>query len=326
MEIGKLPNDILKSSILSKIETKSKDILVGPGVGEDCTGISFGDEVCVLTTDPITSALNNAGKIGVHICCNDIASSGVRPIGVLVTILAPPASSLSDITDIMKEVNETCGELGIEVLGGHTEITDAVNRTVLSITAVGKGSKNNFIKTGGARLGDEVIVTGFAGLEGTAILSKDYEEYLSKFLDKNLVESAQNLLKSISVVRVGQLASEYGVNAMHDATEGGILGAIWEVAEASKLGVYINKEDIPVKEETKAVCNALNIDPLKLISSGSMVISAKAGSGLCKFLEDNNIKAKVVGRITESDMVLFDNGIEKKILPPEADEIYKVRV
>lgn len=326
MEIGKIPNDVLKKSIISKINIKNKDVLVGPGIGEDCAVIDFGEDVCVLTTDPITAAASNAGTLGVHICCNDIASAGVRPLGVMVTVLAPPSAELEDIAKVMEEVNEACSELGIDVLGGHTEVTDGVNRLIISITAIGKGRKNEFVTTGGARINDDIVVTGFAGLEGTAILSNDYGDYLRKSLGDNTIDMAQSLLKNISVVKVGLLASSFGVNAMHDATEGGILGAIWEVAEASDLGVYINKKDIPIKKETIEICGALKIDPYKLISSGSMIIAASDGYALSNYLGSHGIDAKVVGKIKESGMIINVNGIEEIISPPESDEIYKVKV
>lgn len=326
MEIGKLPNDLLKKKIISKIDIKNKDILVGPGIGEDCSVIAFGEDVCILTTDPITASQNNAGTIGVHICCNDIASAGVEPLGILVTILAPPSSSIEAIGKVMEEVNEACYELHIDVLGGHTEITDAVNRIIISLTAIGRGKKNKFIRTGGAHLGDDVVVTGFAGLEGTAILSKDYKEYLSEKLNIELIKKAQDLLKNISVVKVGLLAAGYGVSAMHDATEGGIIGAIWEVAEASGHGVYIYKNEIPIMEETIEISKMLHIDPYRLISSGSMIIATKDGKGLCSYLKANGIEGKVVGKITKNDMIINISGKEEKILPPEADEIYKVRI
>jgi hydrogenase maturation factor len=230
--------------------------------------IDFGNEVCVLTTDPVTAAQENIGHIGVHICCNDIASAGVKPIGIMVTILAPLSSRLEDIGQVMGEVNEACAKLQIDVLGGHTEITSSVNRMVLSITAIGKGKKEQIVTTGGAKIGDDIIVTGYAGLEGTGILSRSYKDYLITKLPSEIIDSGENMVKSISVVDVGILAGQFGVNAMHDATEGGILGAIWEVAVASNKGMYIYEENIPIKEETLTICNALNINPYRLYQAG----------------------------------------------------------
>lgn len=326
MQIGKLPNDVLKNVIISKIGRRNKDIIVGPEIGEDCSIVNFGEEVCVLTTDPITAATKDAGTIGVHICCNDIASAGVRPLGVMVTILAPPSLEIEDIREVMEQVNKACEELSIDVLGGHTEVTDAVNRLVLSITAIGKGRKDEFVTTGGSRLGDDIIVTGFAGLEGTAIIAADYFDKLLGRVDRETLLSARGLLESISVVKAGSIAAKFGVNAMHDATEGGILGAIWEIAEASGNGVYIYKDRIPVKKETLIIANSIGIDPYKLISSGSMIITCSDGEGLCKALEENGINAGVVGKITDGKKIIVEGKEEYEIEAPEADEIYRVNI
>lgn len=326
MQVGKLPNEVLKEAIIDRIKRFSEDVVVGPSVGEDCSIVKFGDDACVLTTDPVTAAAKDAGTIGIHICCNDIASAGVRPIGVLVTLLVPPSSELEDIKKVMDDVNKACGELKIDILGGHTEVTDAVNRIVLSITAIGKGKLNSVVTTGGARVGDDIVVTGYAGLEGTSIIAGDYYEGLKDKINDDVLVKAANMVNNISVVDVGLIASDFGVNAMHDATEGGVLGAIWEVAEASNKGVYVYKDRIPMAYETNVICKHINIDAYRLISSGCMIIACADGKGLCKILMDKGINAAIVGKITEKDNIIISSQGEEPILPPEADEIYKVNM
>lgn len=280
----------------------------------------------MLTTDPITAAESNAGKIGVHICCNDIASSGVRPLGILVTILAPPSCNIDDIKNVMGEINDACEELNIDVLGGHTEITDSVNKLILSITAIGKGIKGKYITTSNAKIGDDIVVAGYAALEGTAIIAKDYYEKLRGKINDDILIKAQKFINDISVVKIGIISSEFGVNAMHDATEGGVLGAIWEVAQASDKGVYIYEDKIPLREETKEICKILNIDPLRLISSGCMIISCSNGNNLVKTLKSNGIEAEVVGKVIKDKRILISKEKEITLYPPDADEIYKVNL
>ncbi len=321
-----MTNEILMEVIIKNIKRYSPDIIVGPEVGEDCSMVAFGEEVCVLTTDPVTAAEEKMGHIGVHICCNDIASAGVRPLGVMVTVLAPLNADLDDIRQVMKEVNEACAELRIDVLGGHTEVTSAVNRMILSITAIGKGKREKIVTTGGAKAGDDIIVTGFAGLEGTAILSRSYYDYLAAKLPDDIIEVGKNMLKSISVVDEGILAGQFGVNSMHDATEGGVLGAIWEVAEASNKGVYIYENKIPIREETREICSTLGINPYRLISSGCMIITCRDGEELCQLLNKKGISAGVVGKITEGNKIINSGGIEREIEQPESDELYNVKI
>jgi hydrogenase maturation factor len=266
------------------------------------------------------------GKIGVHICCNDIASAGVKPLGIMVTILAPPSEDINMLSSIMKDIRQTCSELSIDILGGHTEVTDAVNRTILSLTAIGRGRIDEYVTTGGAKIGDDILVTGYAGLEGTGIISKDYYEHLKNRVDEGILHNAQKMIDNISVVKTGLLAAKFGVNAMHDATEGGVLGAIWELAGASNKGVFVEEKLIPVKSETIEICRAVNINPYRLISSGCMIISCKNGEGLSRLLLENGINAAVVGKITEKDMILKTKNGEIPLAAPESDEIYRIQL
>lgn len=325
MEIGKVPNSTLQKIILDKIVHKRNDILIRPKIGEDCCAVDFGENACVMSTDPITGAVNEIGRLAVHIGCNDIASCGVEPLGILLTILAPKDTTEVDLDIIMSQICDTSNLLGVEILGGHTEITNAVNRFVIISTTVGKIDKNALVKTSGAQPGDMIVLTKSAGIEGTAIIANDKEEELRNNVDIKIIENAKNFINSISVVKEGIIAGKFGVNSMHDVTEGGVLGAVWEVTEASGVGAIIYKDLIPVQEETEKICDFFEIDPLKLISSGCMLITCKNGVTLVKVLKDNGVKATVIGKITEEREKIINEGkVSKEILAPECDELYKV--
>lgn len=326
MDVGKLPNDVLKKIVLDRFQNKNKDVIVGPSLGEDCTAISFNDEVCVLTTDPITAAANKIGELAININLNDIASSGIEPIGVLVTILLPPKTTYDELENIIDEIDKVCIKHNIDILGGHTEVTDAVNRVVISVTAVGKGFKKDFIKTSGANVGDDVVLTGYAGLEGTSIIANDFEEYLKTKIDVNTIEKAKGLIEDISVLKAAKIAKDYGVTAMHDVTEGGVLGALWEISEAAGKGIHIIKDNIPILKETIEICKVFDIDAYKLISSGSLVVTCKNGEELCKKFIQNGINAKVVGKIIEYDKIVESNNKIEELMQPYSDEIYKVAI
>lgn len=324
MDIGKVPNDILKNIILDKIRYSRDEVLIRPKIGEDCSALDFGQYACVLSTDPITGAANEIGRIAVHISCNDIASCGVQPLGLMVTILAPPGASEKDLETIMTQICETAADLGVDILGGHTEVTDAVNRFVIMGTAVGKVLKEHMVSTSGAKAGDSIVITKSAGIEGTAIIAHDREEELVKVFGKAVVERAKSFINEVSVVKEGVVAGEFVVNSMHDVTEGGVLGAIWEVAEASEVGVVIYKESIPVEPETLLISRYFGINPYKLISSGSMIITCREGENLVKKLAENSIKATVIGKITEAkERLLIDGSAVEPIKQPESDELYK---
>ncbi len=325
MNIGKVPNEVLKKMLFDKIKSYRKDIIIRPGIGEDCCAVDFGEYVCVMSSDPITGAVNDVGRLSVHISCNDIASCGVEPLGLINTILAPAGTTEEELNQVINQILETAHSVGVDIIGGHTEITDTVNRFVIISTAIGKALKGKVVSTSGAQPGDDVVMTKSAGIEGTAIIAHDREKELLKHFDLNFINSAKGFINKISVIREGVIAGEFGVNSMHDITEGGVLGAVWEVCEASGTGVEIYLSKIPVARETSEICNFFGIDPLKLISSGSMLITCKRGHELVKVLEQNRINAAVIGKVTDKKdrSLITDDGI-LEILPPGSDELYKV--
>lgn len=324
MNIGKLSVEQLKCLIDSSHGIKRKDVRISSGIGEDCSVIEYGDYECVVSTDPITAAGNGIGKLAVNINCNDIASCGVEVVGILVTILAPETSSFSDIKSVMSEIDSECKKLNLEILGGHTEVTSAVNRIVVSCTAIGKGQKNTAISTGGAKIGDDIIVTKKLAMEGTFITVSDKYEKIKNILNDDEIEEAKNYIEAISVVKEGRIAGEYGAHSMHDITEGGVLGALFEVANASNCGFKVYGDAMPISNVTQKVCKEFRVDPLRLISSGSMLITCSEGEALVELLRANHIEATIIGKITEQNGILINNNIEEEVLPPGSDELFKI--
>ncbi len=153
MHEGKLDFDDLKNIIFHNKTVKRSEVKVRNDVGEDCSIIDFGDCEAIFSTDPITGAEKNIGKLAVHVNCNDIASAGGEPLGLMVTILAPVTSTLDDINNVMKEINEEAAKINVEIIGGHTEVTSAVNKMVISVTVIGKNLKGKSVKTAGASRG-----------------------------------------------------------------------------------------------------------------------------------------------------------------------------
>ncbi|WP_427340276.1 AIR synthase family protein [Caloranaerobacter sp. DY30410] len=326
MEIGKLPNDLLKSIVFSNIKYKRDEVVTRAGIGEDCAVLNLGDDLCVVSTDPITGASKNLGKLAVHISCNDVASNGAEPVGLLMTILAPEGTEKEDIELIMREAGSVAEKLNVEIIGGHTEISSAVNKIVVSTTVIGRQARECFVSKDSIKIGDKILLTKYAGLEGTAIIAYELENKLKDKLSHEMIEKAKEYMEMISVVKEGLLASKKGALYMHDVTEGGVLGAIWEMANAISKGVKVFKEKIPLTNETKSICKLLNIDPLKLISSGSMlIISPKEKTdAIMSELTNNNINVSLIGEIIEKGILIEDEGSVKEILPPGSDELYKV--
>lgn len=325
MNIGKISNEFLKNQIFSKLTIKRKDVLLGPGIGRDCSILDFGDELCIISSDPITGASSQMGYIGVHVCCNDIVTTGAEVVGVTLTVLAPPNVEAAAIEQVMADAECAARELDIDILGGHTEVTDAVSRMVLCLTAVGRVRKEDAVLFTNAQAGDDIVITKKAGMEGTAILAHDKEDLLLGHFPADVVQRAKDFIKCISVVKEGRLASSFGVHGMHDATEGGVLGAIWEISEAMGKGVEVDIRRIPVAAETQAICRFFGVDPLRLISSGCMVIVTPKGEKLVEFLNANCIEAAVVGKVVDGiDKWLLTREGRVLLDPPGADQLYEV--
>jgi hydrogenase maturation factor len=325
MKIGKVPENVLKRSILKQIKTTRPEVLVGAGVGEDCAAIALEpDEVMVLSTDPITGTTQDIGRWAVMVSANDIASSGAEVIGMLVCAMLPPEITEAEIREVMEQIEISCGELHIQVVGGHTEITDAVTRPILTITGIGKVKKEKLLATHGAKPGQDIVITKWIGLEGTAILAKERETELAKRLPRHLLDEAKAYEQMMSVIPEAAIAMKSNVSAMHDITEGGVFGALWEMAESAGVGLTVDLKKLPIKQATVEICNLFDINPYELMSSGSMLITADNGYDLVRNLEKENIHGVVVGKITDSNDRIVVNGEETRFLePPKTDELYK---
>lgn len=328
LKVGKLDSDLLEKAVINKIKHKRQDVLVHAGVGEDCATIDFGEYECVMSTDPITASVNDIGRLCIHISCNDIASNGIEPVGILLSVMLPEGTTEEDISVIMEQAADAAEECGVEIVGGHTEITTAVNQPVIVSTAIGRGKKGQSASAEKIEVGDCILMTKSAGIEGTGIIAGDYEEELAAFLSKEEIQQAKALLSKISVVKDGMVAGSIGTHGMHDVTEGGILGAVWEMCRIASVGAELWDEVIPVEEVTKKICAHYDIDYLRLISSGSMIIMASQDkkSAILEKLEAEGVEAYEIGKILpiEEGLHLLKDGEKQEIEPPRADELYKV--
>ncbi|MCL2163504.1 MAG: AIR synthase family protein [Oscillospiraceae bacterium] len=305
MRVGKISNELLDKMILGKLKRHDKRIITSAGIGEDCGVVDFGENCCIISCDPVTGATKDIGKISVNIACNDIAASGVMPLAIVVTLLIPPGFSEDDLESIVNDLVETADSLQVSVIGGHTEVTDAVTRAVISITAIGISGRGEYLTTATAVEGDSVLITKAAALEGTSIIASEFEDELASAFGKGMVEAAKKLSERVSVIREGVIARQAGAHALHDITEGGVFGAVWEMAEASGLGVEIYRDEIPVLEETARICEYYGIDPYRLISSGSLLIATDMPEKVSGELAKAGIESTWIGTFTKRNSKKF---------------------
>lgn len=326
MKIGKVPENVLKRSVMKQLHYKRNEVILGPGIGEDCAALALAeDEILVMSTDPITGTAKDIGKLAIQITANDLASAGAEPIGVMLTILLPDGTRESALKRIMEQMECACREAKMQILGGHTEVTAVVNQPVVNVAGVAKAKKGSLISTAGARAGMDIVVSKWVGIEGTMIFAKEKEAELKEHFPADFVDTAIGFDRYLSVVPEAAVATQSSVAAMHDVTEGGLFGALWEMAEASGVGLEIDLKKIPIRQETVEICEYFDVNPYGLISSGMMLMAAADGNALVLALQEAGIPATVIGKATEgNDRVIIRDEERRFLEPPKTDELYKV--
>ncbi len=332
---GKVPNRLLKE-ILANLSIEDTSIILGPGVGEDAAVVELplagSSEVpsLVFKSDPITFVGEHLGRYAVTINANDIATTGAKPRWLLVDGLFPPGTTAENIRDVVCDFAAAAKELGVTVCGGHSEITDAVSRSVLSGFLVGTVARNELMRKQDMRQGDVILMTKTVGCEGTGILAREFADTLYKNgMMKEEIKEASGFTEHISILPEAKIAAASGmVNVMHDVTEGGIAAAVWELSAAGGHTLTIDMDLIPVSKITARICRAVGIDPLGLIGSGSLLIISKpeGAEGLLNDLHETGIQVGRIGTVGESGTGIkaFRDGVPAEWPEFETDELTRL--
>jgi hydrogenase expression/formation protein HypE len=325
---GKIPVDILKEVVFKNLGAERKEVVIGPSAGIDGAVLDLGDKSLVVSMDPITGAVERIGWLAVNVNANDVATFGVEPAFLFSCMMLPENAERTLVEAISTQMNAAAKNLGIAIVGGHCESTPGLSNPIVVGCILGLTEKGRYVTAGGANPGDKLILTKSAGIEGTAILATDREQALKETMNHKMLQAAKNFYSQISVVKDALTAYKTGgVHAMHDPTEGGVAGGIHEMADASNTGVKVIEEAIAVQPETAHICSHFQIDPLQLIGSGALLISAEAKSAdkIVKNLKQEGIQASVIGEFTKntSQRVLLKKDGEVKALPrPLSDNLW----
>jgi hydrogenase expression/formation protein HypE len=325
---GKIPIDILQSIVFKNLGAERKEVILGPKAGVDGAVIDAGNKSLIVSTDPITGAVEQIGWLAVNVNANDIATFGVQPAFLFSCIMLPEYSEKKIVETICVQMDRAAKELEIAIVGGHCESTPGLTNPIVVGCIIGLTQKGQYVTSAGAQPGDSLILTKSAGVEGTAILASDRGKQLKETLSKLELVRARNYYRQISVVKDALTAFKTGgVHSMHDPTEGGVAGGIHEMADASGLGVRVFKEKIPIQPETIKICEHFQIDALQLIGSGALLISAKPLSvrKIIANLKKQQIQASVIGEFlgdkSQREFIL-ETG-EKQTLPrPASDHLW----
>ena len=327
MKAGKLKESVLKRSVLKQLHTRNDAVLQKPAIGGDYGAIAVSEDMAVvLSSDPVTLTKDAIGSSAVMAACNDVACSGAKPMGISVTMLLPTSFNEEELRDLMKDMDRACTECGVDILSGHTEVTRSVKEPLVVVTAMGSVAKSKMIHSSGVRPGMDIVATKWVGLEGTAILAKEREEELRTRYAKPFIDNAKVFGQMMSIIPEAAVATKSGAGAMHDVSEGGIFGALWELAQSGGVGLEIDLKKIPIRQETVEICEFFDLNPYKIVSGGSLLIATEDGNGMVLELEKAGIPAVVIGKATDgNDRVLLNEDERRFLETTQTDELYNLQ-
>lgn len=328
-KIGKIDKEIFNQVIFPNLGKFDKKVLIKPMHGVDAGVIEIDEEkVMVVACDPtfgMPVIMPFFGWAIVHICASDVAVLGVKPEYMTISLLLPSGTDIKTLEKVWQQISLECEKLGISIVGGHTGVYPGISYPLNGgCTVWGFGNKRELTPASNAQIGDRIVITKGPAIETVGILAYLAEERLKQTIDKELIEKAKKLIWEMTVVKDALIARKYA-NAMHDATEGGLLNGIYEIAEASKVGVVVYEEKIFILEEVKVICDYFKIDPLISISEGTLIITLpkEKVESLIKDLNTNGIFAWEIGEIIEKEKIFVrKNGKEEKLLPVKIDPFW----
>lgn len=309
--------------LLSKVAIADPRVLVGPKIGEDAAVIDMGNRLLVAKSDPVTFAADSIGWYAVQVNANDVACTGGVPRWFLATLLVPPQFSEDEAERVFDQIIDACRALDIALIGGHSEVTHGIDRPIVLGSMLGEVDRDRLIHTGGAQEGDSIVLTKGIAIEGTALLARDCADSLRQAgVSADIIGKCTTLLfnPGISVLKDAQLACAVAeVHSMHDPTEGGLATGLREVAKASGLGLAVEEGSIPVLPECQAICQALELNPLGLLASGSLLITLPAGDvpKLILSLERQGIAGWEIGQMLAPEEGMIMIGQEGEVPLPE---------
>ncbi len=336
-EIGKISPEIFTELIYPRLGAKDNKILVGPQNGVDVGIIEIGGKAVSLTTDPVfivpEYGWERAAWFAIHILASDSATSGLKPKYLTIDLNLPMEMTKQQLTTMWETMNKECSRLGIAVVTGHTGRYENCHYPMVGgATVIGVGELDEYVTPRFARAGDKIIITKGPAIEAVGIFATMFPKLIAEKFGEAFSKKAEQIFYKMSTVEDAMTAvsvgrRDGGVTAMHDATECGIWGGLFEIAQAAGLGTRIEKEKIVVEEGIEEICRLFEIDPFASISEGTQIISCRPhkADAVVSALVTKGIKASIVGELTppEKGMVLVTGGKEQKLEHPIVDPFWK---
>lgn len=328
--MSKFSLDILNRCVYPYLKSSDPDVVLGAVFGEDIALTRVGGDMLASHVDPIVGAVNKIGWLAVHVACNDIATSGMPPRWIQTLVLVPHEDDEALLEEIIRDIARAAKETRVSIIGGHSGYSSNLSRPLVAVTALGTFGEREPVLTQGAQVGDHILVTKGIPLEGTAILASDFLKTAIKLgLTEKDIEEANVLMESVSVIPEAVFLGETGANAMHDVTRGGLLETLLEIAGASEVGINIAYNRIPMPPVTLRFAKTFNYDPLKMISSGTLVaaLSPEKVKSAMQKLEEKGIVCADIGEVApgEGVKIIKDNEtLHYQEIHPEEDELARM--
>ena len=300
--MSKFSLDVLQRRVFPYVQSNDSDVVLGAAFGEDVALTRVGDDTLVSHVDPIVGAVGEIGWLAVHVACNDIAASGIRPRWLQLLVLVPHVDDLDLLEGIMQDASRAADEIGASIIGGHTGYSASLSRPLVAVTAMGTAADQDPVLTGGAQVGDRVLVTKGIALEGTAILAQDFVDVAQhQGLTKDELAEGRRVMAEVSVMPEALLLAANGVTAMHDVTRGGVLETLLEIADLSQVGIDVQYARLPIPPIVSRFAEAFPFDPLRMISSGTLAVTVPHDrvEDVSAALEGAGTPFAFVGEVTE---------------------------
>ncbi len=304
--MSKFSLDVLQRRVFPFVGGDDPDVILGAAFGEDVALTWVGGDILVSHVDPIVGAIGDIGWLAVHVACNDVAASGIPPRWLQLLVLVPSIENEELLEQIMRDANRAASEIGAVIVGGHTGYSAGISRPLVSVTALGVAEGREPVLTGGAQVGDRVLVTKGVALEGTAILAQDFVDVAQKLgLSEQELAEGRGVMAKVSVVPEALALAENGVTAMHDVTRGGLLETLLEIAHLSEVGIEVQFDALPIPPIVARFAEAFQFDPLRMISSGTLAVTVppERVDDVREALEELGTPFAFVGRVTGSEGV-----------------------
>ena len=326
MKIGKISQTVLKRSMLKPLTLKKEEAIIEPSVEDMCFGVAVqGDEQSISSNAVLCGDEKDLGVFALAQVVNDLATRGAKTVGVGVHIMLPPYAYESRLKVMMEYVEQAAQEQDVQIMCAKAEVSSAVSKAIVYVNGIGVLKKGTLLQSKMGKADQDIVLLKWIGLEGTLRVMREKEEELSKRFVPSFFNQIKELEPQLFSGKELELAREFGVSAMHQIASGGILAALWEIAESSNVGIEVDLKKMTIKQETVEVCEYFHLNPYQLTSVGSVLIFTGRGEELVEKFSEEGIQASLLGKTTVDTARVILGGEEKRFLDrPAPDELLKI--